>query len=168
MARRFVSIWFRHLMTDWFTLRQPLLRELPFVISAPSHGRMVIIAVNALAEQQGIYTGMAVADARAIIPSLNVLDENPGLVDKLLRRMAEWCIRFSPLVAVDKQDGLLMEVTGCPHLWGGDSYYLIAISQRFKAHGYNVRVSMADTIGCAWAIARFGHQSLLVESDKNL
>ena len=62
MAKRFVSIWFRHLITDWFTLCQPRLRELPFVISAPSHGRIVITAANTLAEQQGIHVGMVVAD----------------------------------------------------------------------------------------------------------
>jgi protein ImuB len=166
MEKRFVSVWFRHLITDWFTLRQPELRELPFVVAAPSHGRMMIVAANTLAEQNGIYIGMVLADARAIIPALQVVDEKPGLADKLLRRIAEWCIRFSPVVSVDIADGLLLDATGCPHLWGGDSYYLIAIAQRFKARGYDVRVGMADTIGLAWAVARFGQQSLLVESNK--
>ena len=166
MGKRFISIWFRHLTTDWFTLRQPELRELPFAVSAHSHGRMMIVAANALAEQQGVYKGMALADARAIIPFLQVLDEKPGLADKLLRRIAEWCIRFAPVVAVDMPDGLFIDATGCPHLWGGDSYYLTAIAQRFKSRGYDVRVGMADTIGSAWAVARFGQQSMLVESNK--
>lgn len=168
MAKRFVSIWFRHLITDWFTLCQPRLRELPFVISAPSHGRLVITAANALAEQQGIHAGMVVADAKAIITSLQVLDDKPGLTEKLLKRIAEGCIRFSPIVSVDSPDGLILDATGCPHLWGGDSLYLIAIAQRFKARGYDVRVGMADTIGAAWGVTRFGQQSLLVESDKHM
>lgn len=166
MGKRFISIWFRHLTTDWFTLRQPELRELPFVVSAHSHGRMMIVAANALAEQQGVYPGMVLADARAVIPSLQVLDEKPGMSDKLLRKIAEWCIRFAPIVAVDMPDGLFIDATGCPHLWGGDSYYLTAIAQRFKSRGYDVRVGMADTIGSAWAVARFGQQSMLVESNK--
>lgn len=166
MSKRFVSIWFRHLTTDWFTLRNPLLRELPFVVSAPSHGRMMIVATNALAEQQGVYKGMVLADARALIPSLQVFDEKPGLEENLLRRMAEWCIRFAPIVAVDMPAGLIFDASGCPHLWGGDSYYLTAIAQKFKARGYDVRVGMADTIGTAWAVARFGQQSLLVETKK--
>lgn len=168
MAKRFVSVWFRHLVTDWFTLRQPALREVPFVVSAPSHGRMVIVAANALAEQQGIHTGMVVADARVIIPSLQILDDKPGLTDKLLQRIAEWCIRFTPIVAVDSPGGLIFDATGCSHLWGGDSYYITAIAQRFKARGYDVRVAIADTIGCAWAVARYGQQSLLVEKEKHL
>lgn len=168
MVKRFVSVWFRHLVTDWVTLRQSALREVPFVVSAPSHGRMVIVAANALAEQQGIHTGMVVADARVIIPSLQIVDDKPGLSDKLLQRIAEWCIRFTPFVAVDPPGGLIFDATGCSHLWGGDSYYITAIAQRFKTRGYDVRVAMADTIGCAWAVARYGQQSLLVEKGKHL
>jgi protein ImuB len=111
---------------------------------------------------------MVVGDAKTIIPSLQLLDDKPGLADQLLKRIAECCIRFSPIVSVDSPDGLILDATGCPHLWGGDSWYLIAIAQRFKARGYDVRVGMADTIGTAWAVTRFGQQSLLVESEKQM
>jgi protein ImuB len=167
MAKRFVSIWFRHLITDWFTLRQPELRDNPFVVCAPSHGRLVITNVNALAEQQGIYAGMVVADARAIISSLQVLDDKPGLANKLLNRIAEWCIRFTPVVGVNPPDGLIFDATGCSHLWNGDAHYMTTIAQRLKARGYDVSVGMADTIGAAWAVARFG-QKLLIESGQHL
>src|SRR5579863_4318032 len=63
MAKRFVSIWFRHLKTDWFSIRQPVLREIPFVLSASDHGRLVITAVNEGALNKGIEPGMVVADA---------------------------------------------------------------------------------------------------------
>jgi protein ImuB len=168
MAKRFVSIWFRHLITDWFTLRQPELQAQPFVVNTAISGRMVITAANSIAEQQGIHSGMAVADARAIISSLHVLDDKPGLKDKLLKRIAEWCIRFTPLVGVDPPDGLIFDATGCSHLWGKDSAYIAAIADRFKARGYDVRVAMADTIGTAWALARFGKQSMIIDREQNL
>jgi protein ImuB len=168
MAKRFVSIWFRHLVTDWFALRQPELRDIPFVVSAPSHGRMVITAANALAERLGIHTGMVLADARAIISSLQVIDDKQGLADHLLHRIAEWCIRFTPAVGINPPDGLMLDATGCSHLWGGDPFYITAIAQRFKARGYDVRIGMAGTIGTAWAIARFGQQSLVVESSQDM
>src|SRR5436309_2261971 len=91
MGKRFVSIWFRHLKTDWFSIRQPLLREVPFALSAPDHGRMVITAVNEKAVHQGIEPGIAVADARALFPALEVLDDDPVLSEKLLKAIAEWC-----------------------------------------------------------------------------
>ena len=56
MAKRFVTIWFRHLKTDWFSIRQPALRDIPFVLSSPDHGRMVITAANEWALAKGIET----------------------------------------------------------------------------------------------------------------
>ena len=108
MCKRFVSIWFRHLTTDWFTRRNPALANLPFVLSAPSHGRVIIVAVNYLAQKKEIYPGMVLADARAINPSLKVLDDKPGLQDKLLSHLAEWCIRFTPFVSIDPLGGLFL------------------------------------------------------------
>ena len=164
MPKRFVSIWFRHLKTDWFTRRQPVLHHLPFALAAPDHGRMIVSGLNVLAQTEGVYTGMAVADARAIIPSLLVLDDKPELSTTLLTGIAEWCIRYTPSVAIDPLDGLLLDVTGCAHLWGGEKEYITGIYKRFKNLGYDIRISIADTIGAAWAIARFGQGSCMVES----
>src|ERR1044071_4279117 len=100
MEKRFVSVWFRHLATDWFVLREPGLKKIPFVLRTPDHGRMIVTATNAIAESKGINTGMAVADARALVQELEVYDDIPDLVDRLLHRLAEWCIRFTPVVAV--------------------------------------------------------------------
>ena len=164
MPKRFISIWFRYLRTDWFTRRQPNLSNVPFILATPDHGRMVVTGVNALAQKQGVDRGMVVADARAIIPSLQVLDDKPELPAKLLKGLAEWCIRYAPSVAVDPPGGLILDVTGCAHLWGGEKKYLTEIIKRFKNFGYDVRAAMADAIGTAWAIARFGKDSHIVKS----
>jgi protein ImuB len=168
MAKRFVSIWFRYLATDWFSLRQPQLRNVPFVISAPSHGRMIVTAANPLAEAQGVYRGMVLADARAIIPAVQVVDHKPGLTEKLLTRIAEWCIRFTPVAAVDLPGGIVLDATGCAHLWGGEAAYLADLVNRMKAKGYHVRAAIADTIGAAWAVARFGQQSNIIQKGETV
>jgi len=166
MARRFVTIWFRHLLTDWFSRRQPALASLPFVLATPDHGRMIVTAANVLAQLQGINTGMALADARAIIPSLEVLDDQPDLSIRLLKGLAEWCIRYTPAVAIDTPDGLILDVSGCAHLWGSERQYLTVIDTRFTAFGYDVKVAMSDTIGTAWAMTRFGHHLSIIESNQ--
>ena len=73
MPKRFVSIWFRYLRTDWFTRRQPTLSVVPFVFAASDHGRMIVTTANALARHVGIQLGMAVAAATAQFPPLQVL-----------------------------------------------------------------------------------------------
>jgi len=166
MQRRFVSIWFRHLTTDWLTLRRPELREVPFVFAASVRGRIVVTAANVLAKANGITAGMAAADAKAIVPSLEVVDDIPGQAAKLLKALGEWCIRYTPLIAADLPDGLILDVSGCAHLWGGERAYLGAIIKILRSKGYDARGAMADTVGTAWAVARFGRVKPIIESDR--
>jgi len=155
MARRFVSIWFRHLKTDWFQLRRPALKDSPFVLAITEHGRKLVSAADPQAEAQGIYPGATVADARAIIPDLEVIDDIPGIAEKLLTGLASWAIRFTPSAAIDLPDGLLLDSTGCAHLWGGEEEYVGVLGARLGAAGYDVRIAMADTAGAAWGLARY-------------
>jgi protein ImuB len=163
-VKRFVAIWFPYLKTDWFSIRQPNLPHIPFVLVKQDHGRKLITEANVLAIQESIHAGMVAADAKAILPSLEVMDDPIDLTERLLKRIAAWCIRFSPSVAIDGDDGLILEVTGCSHLWGGDAPYVKNITERFKKIGYSVRVSIADTIGAAWAVSRFEKENLIVEN----
>jgi len=158
-----MSIWFRHLTTDWLANRRPELKELPFVFTAKERGRIVVTAANILAEQQGIHITMAAADAKAIVPALKVVDEIPGQAAKLLNAIGEWCIRYTPIVAADLQDGLILDISGCAHLWGGEREYLKEIVNQLRRRGYDTRAAIADTIGTAWAIARFGSITPIIE-----
>lgn len=149
------------------TLRQPALKEAPFVFAAPDHGRMIITAANSLVKAQGIEPGMTVADAKAFVPSLQVFDERPELAGKLLKALGEWCIRYTPVVAVDLPDGLILDISGCTHLWGGERAYLKEIVTRLRSKGYDVRAAIADTIGTAWGVARFGKVTPLIEPGRH-
>ena len=168
MSRRYVAIWFRNLKTDWMVRRHPELKSVPFIMAMPEHGRMVIKAANIIAQEKGIDVNMVVADCRAILPTLQVFDDKPALAGNLLGALAEWCLRFTPVVSIDKSDGLILDVSGCPHLWGGEKQYLKDIISKLKGFGYDVRVAIADTIGTAWAISRYGQGSPIVEPCKQL
>jgi len=162
MQQRFVFIWLKYLKTDWFSIHKPELSGKAFVLATPQRGRMAITAVNREAMTQGIKVGMVVADARAICPTLQVLDDRPNLSEKLLKSLGEGCLRYTPVVAIDSPDGLVLDISGCAHLWGGESTYLKAIKMSFKKQGYHTRMAMADTIGAAWAIAHFGWENAII------
>jgi protein ImuB len=168
MEKRFVSIWFPYLITDWFTISKPALKGIAFVVSTSAHGRMIVTAANPLAEAKGIYKEMPLADARAIHPTLEVVNDKPGLVEKILQRIARWCIRFTPVAAVDPAIGIILDATGCPHLWGGDKQYLTEIVKRIQEKGFYVKAAMADTIGAAWAVAAFRKRSCVIHVHKHL
>ncbi|KLT63860.1 DNA polymerase Y family protein [Pedobacter sp. BMA] len=164
MQKRFVSIWFRQLLAEWQLIRRPELAEVPFVFSAPDHGRMMITAVSPLAFSFGVEVGMRAADAKAICPGLEILDDKPGRAKKLLKGLGEWCVRYSPVVAIDEfgMDGLLLDISGCAHLWGGEREYLKEIVSRLKSKGYTVRLAIADTPGAAWAVSHYGKLTPLI------
>lgn len=161
MAKRFLSIWIPRLTTDWLLVRYPELRDVPLVLTAKTRGRVIITATTADAERQGINAGMAAADAKAIVPGLKVIDEIPGQDAKLLNAIGEWCIRFTPVVAVDMPDGLILAISGCAHLWGGEEKYMEDIAMKLRNRGYETRMAIADTIGMAWATARFSENKTI-------
>jgi protein ImuB len=162
MPKRFVSIWFRHLLTDQKAIRQPGLKGKAYVFAEPDRGRMLVTALTEEARKYGVTAGMTVADARVIAPDLLVFDGKPGRNLKLLTGLAEWCLRYTPLVQVDPPDGLLLDVTGCTHLKGGEKAYLKEMVSRLKKIGYDVRPAIADTIGAAWGVARCAAFGLIV------
>lgn len=166
MAQRFICIWFRRLTTDWMVRRHPELLGKPFVLSAPERGRMVVKAASKEAQAKGIRVDMVVADGRAILPALEIFDYKEGQAERLLNALAEWCLRYTPISAVDLPDGLILDVSGCAHLWGGEHAYLKDIVTRLKAFGYDVRAAIADTIGTAWAISRYGQITPFIEAGR--
>src|SRR5271169_2315725 len=47
------------------------------------------------------------------------------------------------------------------HLFKGETELLKDISSRLAAAGINARVAVADTPGCAWAVARCGSENIV-------
>lgn len=159
-------IWFRYLMTDWLSLRRPELKDQPVVLVAPQQNRILVRAANRAAEAQGVMVGMPAADAKAITSGLQVIDYPLNKESKLLRQLGLWCIRYTPIVATDLPNGLVLDISGCAHLWGGEKGYLKEIVLKLRDMGYDNRAAIADTTGAAWAISRYGKISPIIESGK--
>lgn len=166
MHKRFLSLRFNSLSMDWMVIKRAELKGKAFVLASPERGRMLIHASSAEAVSQGVFPGMVVADARAILPSLDVMDHDPQLEGRLLKALARWCIRYTPTVGVDFPDGLILDISGCAHLWGGEPSYLNDIVSALRSKGYGVTAAVADTIGAAWAVARYGKGSLIAAPGK--
>lgn len=125
-------------------------------------GRMVIHDLSCEAKNMGLRKGMAIADARAIFPTLCVLTAEEATIEQALRDLAVWCLRFTPIVAVDAPDGILLDISGCAHLWGGEQGYTAEIKNALQHKGYQVRIAIADTIAAAWGVARYGDETACI------
>ena len=75
---------------------------------------------------------------------------------RFLDRLAAFCDRFTPLVALDPPDGLLLDITGCAHLFGGEAALHDGLGARLRRAGLSLRAAVAGTPEAARALARFG------------
>lgn len=149
-------------------LRNKHLAGKPFVLTANDHGRKIITEANPLANAKGIHTGMAAADSRALVRNLEIFDDDTAVPEKLLNRLGEWCIRYTPSVMIDLPDGLILDSTGCTHLWGSEENYTKDLIKRLSGFGFHTRAAMADTIGTSWAITHFTKAQLTVAPGENM
>jgi len=162
--RRVVSLFLPHWSTDRLRRKiansSPERRDLitedgPLVTAIPDHGRRVIAAIDAGARALGIKPGMTVTKARALAPELQVVDAEPDADLEGLRRLALWAgRRYSPFVSPDAPDGIWLDITGCASLFGTEKALLKDLHRRVAASGLSVQIAVADTAGCAHAVAR--------------
>ena len=127
----------------------------PLVLTMESRGRVVVTAANSAASAAGAAPGMALADARAVSPGLASRPADFQADAALLDRIAAWCIRYTPWSAVEGQDGVWLDVTGCAHLFGGEAALLETLRARLGGFGLETRGALADTPGAAWALSRY-------------
>ena len=98
---------------------------------------------------------MPLADALSFFPGLATAPAEPAEDAATLRRLAEWCGRYSPWTAPDGTDGVRVEITGSAHLWGGEAALAADLMTRRDCRGIAGLIAIADTLGAAWAMARF-------------
>ncbi len=117
--------------------------------------------MNDAAQRLGLRSGMALADARAMYPALAVAESDETADYRLLDAVADWCDRYTPLIGLNAPDGLVLDITGCAHLFGGEAALCRDMLARLAAQGLAARAAVADTVGCAFAVARFGAAALV-------
>ncbi len=118
-----------------------------------------IAAMNDAAARLRLTVGTTLADARARHPALQVAQSDPAADWRLLQALADWCDRYTPLVGIDAPSGVMLDVTGCSHLFGGETALCRDIVARLAAQGLRARVAVASTPGCAWGVARYGDRA---------
>lgn len=116
--------------------------------------------MNEAAEAAGLAPGLPLAEARALVPGLVTVPHEPALDARAAASLAAWCTRYTPWAASDMNEdfggaaGLLLDVTGCCHLFGGERALLEDLQARLTRFGYTARAALADTPGAAWGMAR--------------
>lgn len=133
--------------------------ESPLVFAGREGSRRIIFSADRAALALGLKPGLALAEAQARVPSLHVETANPAADAAALKRLAAWALRrYSPIVAIDLPDGLIIDITGAAHLFGGEAALLHDLLKRLAAARISARAALADTVGAAHALARFAQE----------
>lgn len=162
---------------DADTLRDlALLRQLfPAARSGPA-----VVAVSSAAWKQGVRPGLPLAEARSLATPLQAAPQrkstaprakqrpgtgtepvvfvpwNPAADRAELQLLSDPVRRFAPIVGLDSlplPDSLLLNVTGCGPLFGGEEQLARELLQMLRQCGLRGRAAVADNIATAWAVA---------------
>jgi protein ImuB len=127
----------------------------PSRLSRYNWRRQRLAATDWAARSLGLRPGMPLAQAQAMVPGLTVRAADPEGDSRALGVLAAWCLRYAPLTAPDRPDGIWIEATGAAHLFGGEARLLADIVERFGRRSIAARAAIAETPGAAWAVARY-------------
>ena len=128
--------------------------DVPVVLAAQGTHGPVVYAISAEAVRRGVFVGARVVDVQAIHPDLHVESADATGDVALLDRVALWARRWCPWTVRDGGNGIVMDVTGAAHLFGGEAEMLRDIGTRFAMQGLAARLALAPTRGAAQMLAR--------------
>ncbi len=163
--RRILSLWFPRLGAERLLRQERGLIDAPLVVVRDTGQMQVLSALSATASREGLFVGQPLRDARAMCPAVLTRLQNPQAEAAFLTTLRRWAGKYSPWVSEEAPSGLVIDLTGCAHLFGGE----VALLQQAEADcadlGLSVQAGIADTVGAAWALARYAGRA--AETDRN-
>ncbi|HEY1780538.1 MAG TPA: DNA polymerase Y family protein [Roseiarcus sp.] len=167
-TRRFLSLWLPRLATDRARRLGGVDERAPLAAIAKIDNAQRLVSIDAQAARLGLSVGLSLPDARARFPALVAVEAEPAEEARLLERLCDWCARYTPLAALDGRDGLMLDISGIPHLFGGEAALIEDCRARLAAQGITVLIGAAGNPRAASALARFSREKIAPEpmSDK--
>lgn len=153
MTKRIASLWFEHLPMEHH-MRHHLI-DGPFALYRHQKNADRIYALNHAAKRAGLSIGMGLGDARGLCTRLQTAPANPQKDQRFLMSLARFAQAYCPWVGLDGDDGLVLNLSGSAHLWGGEANFAKRAKTDFARLGLSVKIGIAPTRGAAWALSHF-------------
>ena len=153
--RRILSLWFPRLAADRALRAERGILAGPLAVVEEVANTQILCSLSAEAQAEGLRVGQPLRDARAMCPSLITRPANPLAEAVFLTSLRRWAGKFSPWVAEEAPASLIVDLTGCAHLFGGEAALVAQAEAECADLGLSVHTGIADTAGAAWALARF-------------
>lgn len=106
---------------------------------------------------------MPAAKAQSLFHGLMMVDADIEADRVALERITLWALTiYSPIVAIDGIDGIVMDTEGADHLQGGELPMVTKIANQFLGRKLTARVAVADSWGASHACARAINRETIV------
>ena len=162
--RRIIAIWFPYMGAERILRKTQHNLENPIVVVAKRSQSEIISSISAAAQYKGLFVGQSLRDASSIYPHLFVETQDLYAETQFLKGICRWSSKFSPWVAPEGTTGLIMDITGCSHLFGGENKMINHILLAYDELGLTTKIGCADTVGAAWALSRYSEKTLQIIS----
>ena len=158
-GRRVLAIWLPRLPLDRLVRAGQPGADALFAVTREQRSAVRLAVLSDDAIGAGLAPGMTLADARAVTADLLTVPEDEGRDAQLLASLQRYCERYTPTSMRDGKDGLVLDLTGCGRVFGGEEQLLHRVGADFRRLGLTPRLALADTRGAAPALARWGTSS---------
>ena len=160
-TKRIVCLW----LPDWplqrlLAARPELARTVLLLTEKTRRGEFVSFC-NPWACRCGIAVGMPLAEALSLVQRRDAVTLEPVQpeADRIaLEELALRCEQYSPCVGLEEAvspHGLLLDITGIAHLFGGELPLIHRLQTELIADRFQGRIAVGDSVGAAWAAAHY-------------
>lgn len=120
-----------------------------------------VLACNDIAAKLGVRAGHSLNAAMTMCPELNALPRDISKEQRLLKRLAERCLQYSPVVSTADPDELLLEIRGSLRLFGGLQALMSRIRSDLMAQSLTVQLTAGPTPESALWLARASNREVV-------
>ncbi|WP_366523842.1 hypothetical protein [uncultured Algimonas sp.] len=162
VSRRTLALWFPELPLDRWRRREDPCLWGPFAVTRKTGNVERVVCANDHARKARVQPGDTVADAYAGCPDLLTEPQDNIREARLLGALHIWADRYSPRIALDPPNGLLLDVTGCAHLFEGEQQMAELILRETEDLTVVTRIGIASTLRAARGFARHGTSTITI------
>ena len=158
--RRILALWFKRLSVERVIRRDRIDYELPIVIINKTGNNDIVFNLNNVAESYGLFIGQPMRDTILRCPNIVIRFVDWDEDQRFLGLLARWMEKYSPWIRQELPDGILIDITGCAHLFGGERNLIEKLKLDLLKFSLTAQIGIADTVGAAWALSRYMENNL--------
>ena len=155
MKRRFLFIFFPFMNAENVVVQRKIFSEGPVIVSYTKSGVDYVHCVNKSAAYLGIHPDMPLIDAVNIQSECTITKRNSRDEKFLIKSFIKKLKKFSPWISTKKEKSLLLNITGCSHLFGGEEHLAKKIILEVKKMGFTSNVGIGSSPSAAILAAIF-------------